>query len=151
MIENPDQYLEDFVFDNTEFIVVHQEASKHLHRTISYIKSKGVKAGVALNPGTSVNNLDTILEYVDLVLIMSVNPGFGGQSFIETSIDKVKKLDAMRRDRGLNFLIEVDGGVNGENIDRLKESGVDLFVVGSAITNRGDVYKASCDFVKLVK
>ena len=133
MIENPDLYLEDFVTDKTEYIVVHQEACRHLHRTISHIKSFGIKAGVSINPATSVETLNDILPFVDLVLIMSVNPGFGGQKFIPYSLKKVERLKALREEMNLNFLIEIDGGVNENNIGEVMSSGVDMVVAGSAI------------------
>lgn len=133
MIENPDSYIEDFVFDKTEYIVVHQEACRHLHRTISHIKSFGIKAGVSINPGTAVEALYDILPFVDIVLIMSVNPGFGGQKFIHHSLKKIERLKALREEMNLNFLIEIDGGVNENNIDEVMSSGVDMVVAGSAI------------------
>ena len=92
MIENVDRYIDDFVTENTEYITVHQEVCMHLHRTIDHIKSKGIKAGVSINPATPISSLENILEYVDLVLVMSVNPGFGGQKFIESSLEKIRKL-----------------------------------------------------------
>ena len=133
MIENPDLYLEDFVSEKTEYIVVHQEACVHLHRTISHIKSLGVKAGVSINPATSVDLLLDILPFVDIVLIMSVNPGFGGQKFIPQTLNKVKRLKSLRDEMKLDFLIEIDGGVNEENLKDILESGVDIIVSGSAV------------------
>lgn len=133
MIENPDLYIEDFVTDKTEYIVVHQEACRHLHRTISHIKSFGIKAGVSINPATSVETLNDILPFVDLVLIMSVNPGFGGQKFIPYSLKKIERLKALREEMNLNFLIEIDGGVNENNLGEVMTSGVDIVVAGSAI------------------
>ena len=109
MIENPDQYLEDFVTDQTEYITVHQEACPHLHRTLQHIKGVGVKAGVALNPATPLSVLDYVLEEVDLILIMSVNPGFGGQKFIPSALRKVQDLEEIRRKRDCGFVIEIDG------------------------------------------
>lgn len=138
MIENPDQYLEDFVTDKTEYIVVHQEACVHLHRTIEHIKSQGVKAGVAINPATPVSLLQNILPFVDLVLVMSVNPGFGGQKFIDIAYDKVKELDELRSLHNYDYVIEVDGGVNLDNAGKLSECGVDLFVAGSAVFKADD-------------
>lgn len=145
MIEDPDKYLDTFVTDNTEFITVHQEASVHLDRTIEHIKSLGngvIKAGVSLNPATPVDLLSCILDKVDLVLIMSVNPGFGGQKFIPQSIDKVRELSRIREEKDLKFLIEVDGGVNGDNAHLLKEAGADILVAGSYIFKSGDRKKA---------
>ena len=146
MIENPDQYLEDFVTDKTEYIVVHQEACVHLHRTIQHIKDTGVKAGVAINPATPVSTLENILPYVDLVLVMSVNPGFGGQKFIDVAYEKVKQLDKARVDHNYDYVIEVDGGVNLENAGKLSECGVDLFVAGSAVFKAEDRAKRIADF-----
>lgn len=145
MIEDPDKYLDTFVTDKTEFITVHQEACVHLDRTIEHIKSlrNGViKAGVSLNPATPVDILSCIIDKVDLVLIMSVNPGFGGQKFIPQSIDKVRELSRIREEKNLKFLIEVDGGVNGDNAHLLKEAGADILVAGSYIFKSGDRKKA---------
>lgn len=145
MIEDPDKYLDTFVTDKTEFITVHQEASVHLDRTIEHIKSLGngvIKAGVSLNPATPVDILSCIIDKVDLVLIMSVNPGFGGQKFIPQSIDKVRELSKIREEKNLKFLIEVDGGVNGDNARLLKEAGADILVAGSYIFKSGDRKKA---------
>ena len=133
MIENPDLYIEDFVTDKTEYIVVHQEACRHLHRTISHIKSFGIKAGVSINPATSVETLYDILPFVDLVLIMSVNPGFGGQKFIHHSLRKIERLKALREEMNLDFQIEIDGGVNEDNVSEIIASGVDIIVAGSAV------------------
>lgn len=145
MIEDPDKYLDTFVTDKTEFITVHQEACVHLDRTIEHIKSLGngvIKAGVSLNPATPVDLLSCIIDKVDLVLIMSVNPGFGGQKFIPQSIDKVRELSRIRDEKDLKFLIEVDGGVNGDNAHLLKEAGADILVAGSYIFKSGDRKKA---------
>ena len=150
MIENPDDYLEEFVTDKTEYIVVHQEACTHLDRTIEHIKSMGVKAGVALNPATSLSTLEYIIEKIDLVLIMSVNPGFGGQKFIPVALDKVKKLNEIREVTGLDFMIEVDGGVNLENAKDLKDAGCDIFVAGSAVFKADDLEKRVSDFKKII-
>lgn len=133
MIENPDLYIEAFVTDKTEYIVVHQEACRHLHRTISHIKSFGIKAGVSINPATSVETLYDILPFIDLVLIMSVNPGFGGQKFIPHSLRKIERLKALREEMNLDFQIEIDGGVNEDNISEVISSGVDIVVAGSAV------------------
>lgn len=139
MIENPDQYIEDFVTENTGYITVHQEACTHLHRTIQLIKSFGVKAGVSLNPATSLDTLEYVLEDVDMVLIMSVNPGFGGQKFISSALDKVRKLDKIRKERNLNFEIEIDGGIKLDNVEEVLEAGVDIFVAGSSVFKADDI------------
>ena len=137
MIENPDLYVKDFA-EFASILTVHYEACNHLDRTINYIKSFNVKAFVSINPHTSVDLLTNILNVVDGVLIMSVNPGFGGQKFIKYSIDKIKKLDDVRKKRNLHFSIEVDGGVDLENKDDLIKSGVDILVAGSAIFKSND-------------
>ncbi|MBE6035509.1 MAG: ribulose-phosphate 3-epimerase [Clostridiales bacterium] len=139
MIENPDKYVEDFVTDQTEYIVVHQEACPHLHRTIQYIKSLGVKAGVAINPGTSLSALDFILEEVDLVLVMSVNPGFGGQKFIPSALAKVEALKQIKEMHHLNYEIEIDGGIGLDNVKEVIDAGVELVVAGSAVFGAPDI------------
>lgn len=141
MIENPDSYLGDFVTEKTEYITVHQEACKHLHRTIQHIRSYGVGAGVSLNPATPVSSLENILEDVDLVLIMSVNPGFGGQSLIHSTLRKIRKLADIREKNNLKFRIEIDGGVNLKTIQDVAETGVDIIVAGSAVFGAEDLEK----------
>ena len=150
MIENPDQYIEDFVTENTGYITVHQEACTHLHRTIQLIKSFGIKAGVSLNPATSLNTLEYVLEDVDMVLIMSVNPGFGGQKFINSALDKVRKLDKIRKEKNLNFEIEIDGGIKLENVEEVLEAGVDIFVAGSSVFKADDVTGCVKEFNKIL-
>ncbi|QIB69952.1 ribulose-phosphate 3-epimerase [Aminipila butyrica] len=149
MIENPDQYIEDFVTDQTEFIVVHQEACPHLHRTIQHIKSLGVKAGVSINPGTSLSTLDFILEEVDLVLVMSVNPGFGGQKFIPSSLAKVEALKQIKDMHGLNYEIEIDGGIGLDNVKEVIDAGVELVVAGSAVFGAPDVEARVKEFLDI--
>lgn len=141
MIENVDRYIDEFVTENTEYITVHQEVCMHLHRTIDHIKSKGIKAGVSINPATPISSLENILEYVDLVLVMSVNPGFGGQKFIESSLEKIRKLKRIREENRYNFVIEVDGGVNLENSRKLVKAGADILVAGSSVFAADDVVK----------
>ncbi len=133
MIVDPDRYLEDFAKAGVSYLSVHYEACTHLHRTIQRIKSLEMKAGVALNPHTPVENLIEILPDIDFVLIMSVNPGFGGQSFIENSFSKIKRLKQMILERSLNTLIEVDGGVNKENAPLLFQSGANILVAGNSV------------------
>ena len=133
MIEDPDRYIEDFVTPNTEFITVHQEACRHLDRTIQHIHSTGVKAGVALNPATPIVMVEDVLDKLDMILIMSVNPGFGGQKFIPRALDKIRRLDEIRKANGYDFVIEVDGGVNLQNCEELKSVGTDILVAGSAV------------------
>lgn len=133
MIVNPDGYIEDFKNAGAEYLTVHYEACTHLHRTIQSIRQHGMKAGVALNPHTPVSVLKDVLSELDLVLIMSVNPGFGGQKFIERTYDKIKELKAMIVEGGYSTLIEVDGGVNGENAPLLKAAGADALVAGNYV------------------
>ncbi len=152
MIENPHLYIEDFVTGQTEYITVHQEACRHLNRTIQQIHSLGIKAGVSINPATPVDTLVNILPYVDLVLLMSVNPGFGGQSFIEDTLDKSRQLRKIREEKGYSFLIQMDGGISLENLEAVLTAGVDIVVVGSAIFKTPDIVKTTQEFVeKLIK
>lgn len=148
MIENPDKYIEDFVTPQTEYITVHQEACTHLHRTVQNIKSKGIKAGVSINPATPVSTLECILPDVDLVLIMSVNPGFGGQKFITGTLDKVRELAEIKRAKNLNFVIEIDGGITLDNIKEVMDAGVEMAVAGSAVFKAEDVVQRVRDFKK---
>lgn len=150
MIERPDDYLEEFVTDQTEFIVVHEEACTHLHRTLQHIKSIGVKAGVALNPATSLRNLDYMFEELDLVLVMSVNPGFGGQKFIESQLGKIEALKSIKEAHGLNFEIQVDGGINLDNVKKVVSAGADIIVAGSAIFGAKDVELATTEFINKI-
>lgn len=139
MIENPDKYLKDFADAGANLISVHYETCPHLHRTIQAIGSLGCMTGVVINPATSTDLLRPILPYVDLALIMSVNPGFGGQAFIESSYAKVSELVTIRNEEKLNFLIEIDGGVGPKNISKLVRTGVDILVAGSSIFKAKDV------------
>lgn len=138
MIVNPDLHIDSFIDCGADMITVHYEACTHLHRTISYIKSRGVKAGVALNPHTPISVLEEIISDLDLVLIMSVNPGFGGQSFIESSLDKVKRVKMMIEEKGSSALIEIDGGVNETTGKQLVEAGADALVAGNYVFNSDD-------------
>ena len=133
MIVDPDRYITTFKELGTDILTVHYEACNHLHRTIQAIKAQGMKAGVALNPHTNVNVLEDVIQDLDLVLIMSVNPGFGGQSFIENTFDKVRKLKAMIQEKGSNAIIEIDGGVTSKNAKQLVEAGADALVAGSFV------------------
>lgn len=139
MIENPDNYIKDFVDAGCDIIVVHQEACKHLHRTIQNIKSHGIKAGVSLNPATSIECIKHIIEDIDMVLIMTVNPGFGGQSFIESMIPKIEELKSFIDSKGLNIDIQVDGGIKPNNVDKVVKAGANIIVAGSAIFNSDDI------------
>ncbi|MBA22832.1 MAG: ribulose-phosphate 3-epimerase [Flavobacteriales bacterium] len=133
MIVNPDQYIETFAELGSEVLTVHYEACDHLHRTLQKIKSCNMKAGVALNPHTPVNVLESIIQDIDVVCIMSVNPGFGGQSFIEETYSKVKALKAMIDKKGCSTLIEIDGGVTNKNAKQLIDAGADVLVAGSYV------------------
>ena len=139
MIKNPGLYLEDFIKAGADYLTVHYEASTHLHREIQVIKQAGVKAGVALNPHTPVSVLEDIIEELDLVLIMSVNPGFGGQKYIPNSAKKLKQIKSLIAEKGLEHIeIEVDGGVKEENIAEIAAAGADILVAGSAIYGAED-------------
>ncbi len=142
MIEQPDRYIADFVKAGADYISVHAEACTHLNRTVSLIRDLGARPGVALNPATPVSAVEWVLESLDFVLIMSVNPGFGGQSFIQNSIDRVRLLKQMIDRQNRTILIQVDGGVNASTIREISDAGVDSFVAGSAIFGSDD-YKAT--------
>ncbi|WP_353096607.1 ribulose-phosphate 3-epimerase [Empedobacter brevis] len=135
MIVDPDRYISTFKQVGADILTVHYEACTHLHRTIQAIKAEGMKAGVALNPHTPVSVLEDVISDVDLVLIMSVNPGFGGQKFIENTYNKVAKLKQMIHEAGANVIIEIDGGVGVQNASKLVEAGADALVAGSAVFN----------------
>ena len=145
MIENPDQYIEAFAKAGADYITVHAEACTHLHRTIQLIKSYGVKAGVVLNPATPPSVLDYVLEDIDLVLLMTVNPGFGGQAFIPSVLDKIEKVRNMIDEKCLSVDIEIDGGVNPETARLCVERGATVLVAGSAIYNKEDRKQAIAD------
>ncbi len=151
MIENADQYLEDFVKAGSDSLTVQVEACVHLHRTIQAIKELGVKAAVALNPSTPVSTIEWILEEVDMVLIMSVNPGFGGQKFIPQALQKIEELKSMIGARNPNVLIQVDGGVNEKTIRSVSKAGADVFVAGSAIFGSSDYGETISKFRSLVQ
>lgn len=138
MIENPDQYIGAFAKAGADLLSVHVEACHHLHRTIQHIKSEGMKAGVVLNPHTPVSMIEHVIEDVDLVLFMTVNPGFGGQSFLHSVLPKIKQIAAIVEKRKLNVEIEVDGGVNIETAKLCIEAGANVLVAGSAIYNQKD-------------
>ncbi|MBV7503778.1 ribulose-phosphate 3-epimerase [Bacillus sp. sid0103] len=142
MIENPDQYIEAFAKAGADYITVHVEACPHLHRTIQNIKSFGIKAGVVLNPATPVESIQHIIGDIDMVLLMSVNPGFGGQKFIPEVLPKIRKVKEMAEQKGLDLEIEIDGGVNSETAKLCMEAGANVLVAGSAIYNEEDYAKA---------
>ena len=145
MIIDPDRYITTFKNLGANVLTVHYEACTHLHRTIQAIKSEGMKAGVALNPHTSVHLLSDVLNDLDLVCIMSVNPGFGGQSFIENTYNKVKQLTHLRKESGANFLIEIDGGVGAANARKLLDAGADVLVAGSFVFKSDNPTKTIAD------
>ncbi|MBF1992729.1 ribulose-phosphate 3-epimerase [Staphylococcus schleiferi] len=136
MINNPEQYIDTFIDKGANKLSVHYEATPHIHRIIQRIKNRGVEAGVVINPGTPISALDTLLDEVDYVLIMSVNPGFGGQKFIPSSLRKIAQLKEQRKQRELDFKIEVDGGVNAETAAQVIEAGADWLVAGSYFFNQ---------------
>lgn len=150
MIEEPARYLNDFKDAGADIVTVHAESCRHLHSTIMQIKALGMKAGVALNPATPVSVLDYILQDIDMVLVMSVNPGFGGQSFIPSSLDKIREVKKLIDDRELNVDIEVDGGVKLENLKEVLAAGANVIVAGSAIF-KGDITKNVEDFLEVFK
>ena len=133
MIEQPDQYIPDFANAGAAWITVQVEACRHLHRTIGLIRESGCRPGVALNPSTPLSTVEWTIDLLDYVLVMSVNPGFGGQTFIPNALDKVRRLREMIDSRNLSTLIEIDGGVNEDTIASISEAGVDIFVTGSAL------------------
>lgn len=139
MIEDPDFYIEPFVNAGADLLTVHQEVCPHLHRTIQQIKQHGIQAGVAVNPATPLGHIVPILPYVDLVLVMSVNPGFGGQSFIESTYQKLQEIRTLRQKHDANFLIEVDGGVNPKNIQKVSKAGAEVLVAGSSVFKADDI------------
>ena len=151
MIENPDKYLEAFSDAGANYISVHVEEVVHLNRTVNRIKELGCKAGVVVNPGTPINSILDIAEYIDLLLIMTVNPGFGGQKFIANSMRRIEEAVSLRKKYNSNFLIEIDGGVNKETIVEAKKAGVDVFVAGSSIFNAENITAATAELKNLIK
>ncbi len=151
MIENPDHYIEDFAAAGADMISVHAEACKHLHRTIQLIRSQNVSPGVALNPATPIEAVLPILADLDFVLLMSVNPGFGGQSFIPSVLDKIRKLRAIAEQINPDLKLEVDGGIKTDNVAMVREAGIDIFVAGSAIFGQSDYGDVIQRFKELVE
>lgn len=143
MIEEPDRYIPQFAKSGADWITVHQEACRHLHRSLYLIKEQGVKAGVVLNPATPVSTIEPVLADLDMVLLMTVNPGFGGQKFIHSVVPKIKELRQLLNERGLGHVeIEIDGGVNVETARLCEEAGATVLVAGSAVFNQQDRAKA---------
>ncbi|MEN9907618.1 MAG: hypothetical protein RLZZ540_759 [Bacteroidota bacterium] len=149
MIVDPDRYITTFKKLGADVLTVHLEACTHLHRTIQAIKAEGMKAGVALNPHTNVDLLEDVINDIDLVCIMSVNPGFGGQSFIENTYDKIRKLKALINKKGASTIIEIDGGVTNKNAAQLVEAGADVLVAGSYVFGAADPIATVADLKKI--
>jgi ribulose-phosphate 3-epimerase len=149
MIENPDQYIPAFVDAGADWISVHQEACVHLHRTLDLIRSHGANPGVVINPGTPVQTLEEVLNMVHHVLVMSVNPGFGGQKFIPSSLDKVRKLALLRIARNANFRIEIDGGMAADTVGEAVRAGVEILVAGNAVFGKGNPRENTQRLLKL--
>ena len=143
MVEEPDRFLDAFIEAGASWISVHVETTPHLQRTVGHLRSRGIRPGVVLNPATPLASLDEILPEIDYVLLMSVNPGFGGQAFLPASIGKVRRLRRLVQERGLRVLIEVDGGVDASNARALVEAGAELLVAGSAVFGQGDAEAAA--------
>ena len=150
MIEEPGRYIDEFAAVGADVITLHAEATKHLHRTIQQVKAKGLKVGVSLNPATPLSALDYVLEDIDMVLIMTVNPGYGGQSYINKMDDKIKELRKIITEKGLDIDIEVDGGISAKNIAHVEECGANVFVAGSAVFN-GDIASSTKEILKAME
>ena len=138
MIENPDKYLDSFIEAGADIISVHIENNPHLHRTLEHIRQQNVRTAVVLNPATPLNTLEMVLPYIDMVLLMTVNPGYGGQKYIEEMTEKIGKLRTMSDQRGLKLDIEVDGGIDAENVYRVTQAGANILVAGSTVFNAPD-------------
>ena len=147
MITDPDKYIDDFIDAGSDILTVHVEATTHLNRTIAHIKEKGIKAGVSLNPSTPLSSLDHIMEYVDMVLLMSVNPGFGGQKFIPNTLQKIETLRSLIDKNRLDIELNVDGGITINNIEQVAEAGANVFVSGSGIYGTPN-YKETISLMK---
>lgn len=150
MVSNPERYIDDFATVGADIITIHAEACKHIDRTLNYIKQKGIKAGIAINPATSLTSLDYILDQVDMILIMTVNPGFGGQKFIDGMLGKVKELRTLLNSKGLTTDIEVDGGITIDNVKQIIDAGANVIVAGSSIFN-GDIESNTKAFLDIMK
>ena len=150
MIEEPGRYVDEFVKSGADLITLHAESTKHLHRAIQQVKAHGCKVGVSLNPATPLSALDHVLEEIDMVLIMTVNPGYGGQSYIQGMNQKIRDLRKIITEKGLNVDIQVDGGVKADNIQAIKECGANVFVAGSAVFN-GDITANVKELLKLME
>jgi len=151
MIEDPDKFIPAFLEAGADWISVHQETCRHLHRTLQMIRSKGAQAGVVINPATPVQAIGEVLDQVDFVLVMSVNPGFGGQKFIPGSLEKIRKLATMRAAKGANFRIEVDGGIALDTIGDVVRAGAEVLVAGNAVFGQGDPKKNVQELLKTAR
>ena len=149
MIENPERFVEDFIRAGADWISVHVEADKHLNRTLSLLKEKGVRAGIALNPATPLDSLEEVLHMLDYVLIMTVNPGFGGQKFIPSCLKKIRKLKELAESGGFGGRIEVDGGIDCSNLSEVLDAGADMIVAGSAIFGSENVEEAVSEMKRI--
>ncbi len=150
MIEDPDNYIEQFINAGADYVTVHQEEVKHLNRTMARIKELGAKAGVVINPATPISTLTEVLDFVDMILIMSVNPGFGGQKFLRNSLTKIKKLDELKKENDYNYIIEIDGGVSVDNIKTISDAGCNAFVAGSSIFGKDNVTAATVELKNII-
>lgn len=151
MIDKPERYIEDFAKAGSDIITVHAEATNHLQRVLQSIREQGIKAGVSLNPATPLDSLDYILDDLDLILLMSVNPGFGGQSYIPAITQKIKQVREIIKNSGKDIFLEVDGGIKLDNAKEIVNAGADVIVVGSGIFSSGDPYKSTREFKNLFK
>jgi ribulose-phosphate 3-epimerase len=154
MVEDPEKYIDEFFSFKTRFLTIQAEACTHLDRVLTKINDRGLKAGVALNPATHPQILEYVLDKIDLILVMSVNPGFGGQEFIPSALNKIHYLDELRKKEGYNYKIEVDGGIGPDNAAEILNAGADILVSGSAILGKEepeDIEKAICDFKKVME
>ena len=149
MIEQPDRHIPSFIRAGADMVSVHQETCPHLDRTLHLIQEEGAKAGVVLNPATSLSTIGNVLELADYVLLMTVNPGFGGQKFIPYTLDKIRQLDRTRRERGIGLPIEIDGGVNMDNLTELVRAGVDWVVAGSSVFHSDDATAAVTEMMRV--
>ena len=150
MIENPEKFIEAFAAAGSDMITVHVEAADNLHRTVALIKEQGIKAGVSLNPATPLSRIEQVIEDVDMLLVMTVNPGFGGQKFIENMLPKIKKAREMIRSIAPGVLLEVDGGVTLDNIKQIADAGTDIFVAGSSIFGSADYRKTIAKMKEII-
>ncbi len=151
MIENPEAYIDEFAKAGSDIICIHAESTKHVHRAIQKIKEHGIKAGIALNPATDISTIKYVLEDIDMILVMSVNPGFGGQSFIPSALDKIREIKSIINEKNLNIEIEVDGGVKLDNAKDVLNAGADILVAGSAVFGAENIEETVKKFLAIGK